>query len=66
MFDAAGRVTDDVRRIFVWPFGSGKEAKNRFLTWRLSWISDRSDFSYFYLQVTLMLPTNFRVKWPLG
>ena len=25
-----------------WPFGSGKEAKNRF-----SWISDWNDFSYF-------------------
>ena len=30
-----------------WPFGSGEEAKNRFSTWRPSWISDRHDFSYF-------------------
>ena len=30
-----------------WPFSSGEEAKNRFLTWRQSWISDRHDFSYF-------------------
>ena len=33
-----------------WPFGSGKEAKNRFSRWpprRPSWISDRHDFSYF-------------------
>ena len=33
-----------------WPFGSGEEAKNRFsrwLPWRPSWISDRSDFTYF-------------------
>ena len=34
-----------------WPFGSGEEAKNRFsrwLPWRPSWISDRSDFTYFW------------------
>ena len=33
-----------------WPYGSGKEAKNRFsrwLPWRPSWISNRHDFSYF-------------------
>ena len=30
-----------------WPFGSGEEAKNRFLEWRPSWILDRNDFSYF-------------------
>ena len=30
-----------------WPFGSGEEAKNRFSRWRLSWISDWHDFSYF-------------------
>ena len=30
-----------------WPFGSGEEAKNRFSSWRPSWISDRHDFSYF-------------------
>ena len=33
-----------------WPYGSGKEAKNRFSRWRPwrpSWISDRHDFSYF-------------------
>ena len=33
-----------------WPFGSGKEAKNRFSRWRPwrpSWISDWNDFSYF-------------------
>ena len=32
-----------------WPFGSGKEAKNRFLRWpprRQSWISDRIEFNY--------------------
>ena len=34
-----------------WPFGSAKEAKNRFsrwLPWRSSWISDRHNFSYFW------------------
>ena len=33
-----------------WLFGSGEEVKNRFSRWRpwrLSWISDRHDFSYF-------------------
>ena len=33
-----------------WPLGSGEEAKNRFSKWppwRLSWISDRNNFSYF-------------------
>ena len=30
-----------------------------------SWIFDRNNFSYFfYLQVTLMLPTGFLVNWP--
>ena len=36
------------------PFGSGKEANNRFsrwLPWRPAWISDRSDF-IFDLEVT--------------
>ena len=35
-----------------WLLGSGEEAKNRFsrwLPWRLSWISDRHDFSYFLI-----------------
>ena len=53
-----------------WPFGSGKEAKNRFprwLPWRPSWISNQHDFSYFfYLQVTPMLPSKFGVNWPFG
>ena len=34
-----------------WPFGSGEEAKNifsRWQPWRLPWISDRNDFSYFW------------------
>ena len=33
-----------------WPFGSGEEVKNRFSRWppwRLSWVSDRHDFSCF-------------------
>ena len=35
-----------------WLFGSGEEAKNRFSrwpSWRPSWISDRNDFSYFFI-----------------
>ena len=31
-----------------WPFGSGEEAKNRFLRWRPSWTSDWNEFSYFW------------------
>ena len=31
-----------------------------------SWISDQNDFTIFYLQVILMLPTKFRVTWPFG
>ena len=46
-----------------WPFSSGEETQKRFPRWRPwlpSWISDRNDFSsFFYLQVTLMLPTKF-------
>ena len=52
-----------------WPFYSGEEAKNRFSRWppwRPSWISDQHDFSFFDLQVTLMLPTKFGVKWLFG
>ena len=50
-----------------WPFGSGEEAKNIFSRWppwwRPSLISDLNDFAiFFYLYVTLMLPTKFRVN----
>ena len=31
-----------------------------------SWISDRNDLAIFYLQVTPMLPTKFRVNRPFG
>ena len=34
-----------------WPFSSGEEAKNRFSRWQpcpASWISDQSNFSYFW------------------
>ena len=31
-----------------------------------SLISDRNDFNYFYLQVTLVLPTRSGVSWPFG
>ena len=45
--------------------------KKRFSRWpplRLSWISHQQDFSYriFYLQVTLILPTQFGVNLPFG
>ena len=29
-------------------------------------VFDRQEFSYFDLQVTLMLPTKFGVNWPFG
>ena len=32
-----------------WPFNSEEEGKNRFSRWPPSWISDRNDFSYFYI-----------------
>ena len=50
-----------------WPFGSGKEVKNRFsrwLPWRPSWISNRHDFSYFLSTCHPMLPSKFGVNWP--
>ena len=46
------------------PFGSREEAQNRFSPWWPSWISNGNDFVNFDLQVTLMLPTKFRVNWP--
>ena len=48
-------------------FRSSKYRFSRKLPWRPSWISDWNHFSYFfYLQVTLMLPTKFGVNWPFG
>ena len=47
------------------PFGSGEKVQNRFSTWRLwrpYWITDWNDFSYFYLQVTPILPIKFGVN----
>ena len=32
-----------------WPFSSEEERKNRFSRWPPSWISDRNDFSCFYI-----------------
>ena len=32
-----------------WPFSSEEEGKNRFSRWPQSWISNRNDFSYFYI-----------------
>ena len=39
---------------------------SRLRPWRPSWIFDRNDFSFFDLQVTHMLSTDFRVNWHLG
>ena len=50
-------------------FGSGEEAKNRFLRWspwRPCWISDLNDFSLIDLQVKPMPPTKFQINWPFG
>ena len=52
-----------------WPFGSGEEAKNDFqdgghgghLGFPVGTILE-----IFYLQVTPMLPTKYRVNWPRG
>ena len=49
-----------------WHLGSGEEAQERFSRWppwRVSWISDQSDSSYFfYLQFTPILSTKFLVE----
>ena len=47
-----------------WPFGSGKEAKNRFSIWPPSWISDQNNFNYFYLQVAPMFLPSFKSTGP--
>ena len=44
-----------------WPFGSGEEAKNRFLRFPISTI-----LAIFDLQVTPMIPTKYQVNWPRG
>ena len=52
-----------------WHLGLGEEGKKRFSRWppwRPSSISDQQDFSYFDIQVTLILPTKFGVNWPFG
>ena len=56
-----------------WPFGSGEEAKNRFSRWwpwQPSWVSNRTNFSYFWpsshpnalYQVSSQLAFRFRRK----
>ena len=47
-----------------WPFGAGEEAKYRFSRLRPWWPSGISDqiLAILDLQVTLMLPTRFRVN----
>ena len=50
-------------------FPSWKYVQSRFSRWvpsRPAWTSNQNEFSYFDLQVTLILPTKFRVKWPFG
>ena len=44
-----------------WPFSSGEEAQNRFSRWRPSY-----ECSFFYLKITQMLHTKFRVNWTRG
>ena len=51
-----------------WPFCS-REVQYRFswwLPWQTSRISNRNNFSYFDLQLTLILPMKFWVNWPFG
>ena len=45
---------------------SGKEIQNRFSRLRASLISDRNNFSYFNLQLTLMFSFKFLVDGPFG
>ena len=47
-----------------WPFGSGEEAKNRFSS-QLGFPIG-TNLATFDVQVTLMLPTKFRVNWSRG
>ena len=47
-----------------WPFGSVEEAKNRFLRWQQSWISDQNDFCHFDLLVNPMFPIKFQNNRP--
>ena len=50
-------------------FDSGKEAQNKYSSWRPwgpSWHSDINDVSNLYLQAALILPTKFPVNWYLG
>ena len=52
-----------------WPFSSGEEGKNRlsrWLPWWPSWISKGNELAIFDLQVTLMLPTTFRINALFG
>ena len=50
-----------------WPFSSEEKGKNRFSRWSPSWISDRNDFSYFYIYKSsqCFLPI-FNSTGPLG
>ena len=50
-----------------WPFGSEKEAKNRFSRWPPHLLFPVGTIlAYYDLQVTPMLPTKFWVNWPFG
>ena len=52
-----------------WPFCSGEEAKKRFwrwLPWRPSWISDRSDFSFCWSTSHLDTSNELWVKCPFS
>ena len=46
-----------------WSFGSA-DVQDSFARWQLSWISDRNNFSFYYLQVTKLLPAKIRAHWP--
>ena len=42
-----------------------KKRFSRWPPWQPFWISNRNNFSQFYLPFTMMLPTKFWVNWPL-
>ena len=57
-----------------WPFGSGEEAKKKKIDFQDGHCGGHLGFpirtilasSFFYLQVTPMLPIKFQVNWPFG
>ena len=63
MFDTQVNLIHPTKFRVNWAFHSG-EVQNKFSNWRPwcpSWISDRNEFSYFYLKDIPILAYKFRV-----